>query len=452
MDGNGLHGNLTATQPSFMNIEQIKNRTLTVGVIGLGYAGLPVAVGYAQRGIHAIGVDINADHVALLNSGRTHTPDIPDSQVTPLVGAGLFRASTDYRDLSDADAVFICVPTPLSESSDPDNSYIIKAVESLVPHLKAGAAVILQSTTHPGATEELVLPRIAAQGGTVGTDFYVAFSPERVEPGNTKFGTENTPRVVGGITPACGELVGSLLQIITDEVVVVSDAKTAEMSKLMENTFRAVNIAYINEIALMCDKLGIDVWEVIRASASKPFGFMPFYPGPGIGGHCIPVDPEYLAWKMRTVGYETRFIRLAHAINTEMADHTVNLVIRALNRHRKALNGARVLALGVTYKPDVADIRESPSDPVIRKLLAMGADLVYHDPLAPTYKLHDGRVLTGLETLDTAALENADVVVILTAHRAYNYETIVRHAPLLVDTRNATGAFAATFPDKIVRL
>lgn len=435
-----------------MNIEQIERQEFTVGVIGLGYAGLPVAVAYAQKGIDAIGVDINAHHVARLNSGRTHTPDIPDSQIAPLVSAGLFRASTDYSDLRNADALFICVPTPLNESSDPDNSYIIKAIESLIPNLKAGAAIILQSTTHPGATEELVLPRIAARGGTVGVDFYIAFSPERVEPGNTKFGTENTPRVVGGITPACGEIVGALLQIITDEIVVVSDAKTAEMSKLMENTFRAVNIAYINEIALMCDKLGISVWEVIRASSSKPFGFMPFYPGPGIGGHCIPVDPEYLAWKMRTVGYETRFIRLAHAVNTEMADHTVNLVIRALNRHRKALNGARVLALGVTYKPDVADVRESPSEPVIRKLLAMGADLVYHDPLAPTYKLHNGDLLTGLETLDHTALENADVVVILTAHKAYDYEWIVQHAPLIVDTRNATGAWAKVAGDKLVRL
>lgn len=435
-----------------MNVEQIERRELTVGVIGLGYAGLPVAVGFAQKGIPAIGIDINASHVALLNSGRTHTPDIPDAQIAPLVEMGLFRASSDYQELQSADAIFICVPTPLNESSDPDNSYIVKAVESLVPHLKAGAAVILQSTTHPGATEELVLPRVAARGGNVGSDFHIAFSPERVEPGNTKFGTENTPRVVGGITAACGEVVGALLRLITDEVVVVSDAKTAEMSKLMENTFRAVNIAYINEIALMCDKLGINVWEVIRASASKPFGFMPFYPGPGIGGHCIPVDPEYLAWKMRTVGYETRFIRLAHAVNTEMADHTVNLVIRALNRHRKALNGARVLALGVTYKPDVADVRESPADPVIRKLIAMGADLVYHDPLASTYRLHDGQVLTGLETLDATALENADVVVILTAHRAYNYEFIVTHAPLIVDTRNATGAWAKAMADKIVRL
>jgi UDP-N-acetyl-D-glucosamine dehydrogenase len=435
-----------------MNHEQIERRDFTVGVIGLGYAGLPVAVAYAQKGIESIGVDINTRHVALLNSGRTHTPDIPDEQIAPLISAGLFRASTEYSDLAKADAVFICVPTPLSESSDPDNSYIIAAVESLIPHLKAGAAVILQSTTHPGATEELVLPRISARGGTVGVDFYVAFSPERVEPGNTTFGTENTPRVVGGITPACGAIVGALLQLITDEIVIVSDAKTAEMSKLMENTFRAVNIAYINEIALMCDKLGISVWEVIRASASKPFGFMPFYPGPGIGGHCIPVDPEYLAWKMRTVGYETRFIRLAHAINTEMADHTVNLVIRALNRQRKALNGARVLALGVTYKPDVADVRESPADPVIRRLLAMGADLVYHDPLAPTYKLHDERVLTGLETLDTTALESADVVVILTAHKSYDYEWIVRHAPLIVDTRNATGKWAGAAGDKIVRL
>lgn len=435
-----------------MDIEQIRTRDITVGLIGLGYAGLPLAVAFAEAGIEVVGVDINPSHVAQLNEGRSHTPDVSDAQLGPLVQAGIFRATTDYAHLSDADAILICVPTPLRKSHDPDISYIVHATEGLLPYLKDGALVVLQSTTYPGTTEEVLLPRLTERGGTVGKDFYLAFSPERVDPGNQHYTTRTIPRVVGGMTERCTALTVTLFEQVVEEVIAVSNPKTAEMTKLLENSFRAVNIGLANETALICERLGINVWEVIASAASKPFGFMPHYPGPGIGGHCIPVDPEYLAWKMRTLDYETRFIRLASEVNASMADHVVQLTSKALNGLRKPVNGARVLVLGVAYKAEVGDTRESPALPILMTLRDLGAEIVYHDPYAPTCELPDGTPLRSLPDLHSEDLGQADVVLILTAHRFYNWEGIVRHAPLIVDTRNATHAVRSHARGQIVCL
>lgn len=435
-----------------MNIEQIRARDITVGLIGLGYAGLPLAVAFAEAGIEVVGVDVNPTHVAQLNEGHSHTPDVADAQLGPLVQAGIFRATTDYTHLGDADAILICVPTPLRKSHDPDISYIVHATEGLIPYLKDGALVVLQSTTYPGTTEEVLLPRLIERGGTVGKDFCLAFSPERVDPGNQFYTTRTIPRVVGGMTERCTALTVTLFEQIVDEVIAVSNPKTAEMTKLLENSFRAVNIGLANETALICERLGINVWEVIASAASKPFGFMPHYPGPGIGGHCIPVDPEYLAWKMRTLDYETRFIRLASEVNASMADHVVQLTSKALNQLRKPVNGSRVLVLGVAYKAEVGDTRESPALPILMMLRDLGAEIVYHDPYASTCELPDGTPLHSLPNLQSEDLVQTDVVLILTAHRFYNWEGIVRHAPLIVDTRNATHAVRSHARGQIVCL
>jgi UDP-N-acetyl-D-glucosamine dehydrogenase len=406
----------------------------TVGIIGLGYAGLPMAVAFAEAGLPTIGVDLRADRLAELRAGRSYVGDIADATVAALVADGRLRATDDYAALADADAITICVPTPLSKTKTPDIAAIVGAIGALAPHLRPGQLVVLESTSYPGTTEEILRPAIEARGLVVGEDVFLAFAPERVDPGNPRFGTRNTPKLVGGVTDACRDLAVALYRTIVDEVVPVASPIVAETAKLLENTFRAVNVALANEMALMCQQLGVDVWAVIAAAATKPFGFMPFYPGPGLGGHCIPIVPHYLAWKLKTLGYEARFIALADEVNAAMPAHVVALVADALNDDAKALRGSRVLLLGITYKPDVADLRESPPLEVLRLLRAKGAAAAYHDPHVPDLEL-EGEQLTRI-TLDEAALREADCVVIATHHHAYDWAWVARHAKVLVDTRN----------------
>ncbi len=414
--------------------ERLATGRATVGIIGLGYAGLPMAVAFAEAGLPTIGVDLRADRLADLVAGRSYVGDIDDATIARLVANGQLCATADYAALAAADAITICVPTPLSKTKTPDIAAIVGAIESLAPQLRPGQLVVLESTSYPGTTEEILRPAIEARGLVVGEDVFLAFAPERVDPGNARFGTRNTPKLVGGVTDACRDLAVALYRTIVDEVVPVSSPIVAETAKLLENTFRAVNVALVNEMALMCQRLGVDVWEVIAAAATKPFGFMPFYPGPGLGGHCIPIVPHYLAWKLKTLGYEARFIALADEVNAAMPTHVVSLVADALNDDARALRGSRVLLLGITYKPDVADLRESPPLEVLRLLLAKGADAVYHDPHVSTLEL-EGEHLAGI-ALDAAALRDADCVVIATHHAAYDWAWVAEHARVIVDTRN----------------
>lgn len=420
--------------------ERIETRAATVGLVGLGYAGLPLAVAFAQAGFPVVGVDARPDRVAALRAGRSYLGDLPAATIAALVDAGRLTPTADYAALGDADAITICVPTPLSKTKAPDPGFIVAAIEALAPHLRPGQLVVLESTSYPGTTEELLRPAIEARGLVVGADVFLAFAPERVNPGDPAFGTRNTPKLVGGCTPACRDLAVALYQAIVDEVVPVSSPTVAETAKLLENTYRAVNVALANEMALMCARLGVDVWEVIAAAATKPFGFAAFYPGPGLGGHCIPVVPHYLAWKLKALGYEARFIALADEVNAAMPAHVVGLAQDALNDEGRALKGARVLVLGVAYKPGVADTRESPALEVLRLLRAKGADAAYHDPLVPAVEL-DSETLESV-VLDDAALAAADCVVVATDHPAYDWAWIARTARLVVDTRNATAGLA----------
>ncbi len=420
--------------------ERLLTGRATVGIIGLGYAGLPMAVAFAEAKLPTIGVDLRPDRIADIHAGRSYVGDIADATIARLTAAGTLRATDDYAALAEADAITICVPTPLSKTKTPDIAAIVGAIESLAPHLHPGQLVVLESTSYPGTTEEILRPAIEARGLVVGEDVFLAFAPERVDPGNARFGTRNTPKLVGGVTPACRDLAVALYRTIVDEVVPVSSPMVAETAKLLENTFRAVNVALVNEMAIMCQRLGVDVWEVIAAAATKPFGFMPFYPGPGLGGHCIPIVPHYLAWKLKTLGYEARFIALADEVNAAMPAHVVGLVADALNDDAKSLKGSRVLLLGITYKPDVADLRESPPLEVLRLLRAKGADAVYHDPHVPALAL-EGEHLESI-VLDAAALRDADCVVIATHHSAYDWAWVAQHARVLVDTRNVLAGIA----------
>lgn len=438
--------------PHLPLLQRLTARDFTVGIIGLGYAGLPLAVALGEAGFPVIGVDIDQAKIASLRAGQSPIEDLSSARLAPLIETPRLRVTDDYDTLRAADAVIICVPTPLRKSQDPDISAIIQATEGVAPRLSRGALVVLQSTTYPGTTNEIVLPRLQEARGTVGEDFFLAFAPERIDPGNKRYTLKNTPKLVGGVTPHCAEMAAALFETVVDEVITVSDPATAEMIKLLENTFRAVNIGLINETALICKRLGIDVWEVIAGAATKPFGFMPFYPGPGLGGHCIPVDPQYLSWKLRTLDYDARFIHLATQINAAMPEYVVALVAEALNSVRKAVNGSRVLVLGVSYKRDVGDVRESPALEIIRRLLDLGADLRYHDPYVPILALDDGRDLTSLAELTPEILESSDAVVIVTDHSRYNWEGIVRHAPLIIDTRNATHAVRHHARGRIVKL
>jgi UDP-N-acetyl-D-glucosamine dehydrogenase len=414
---------------------RIDNRRAHLAVLGLGYVGLPLAVEFAQAGFRVTGVDLDGARVRRLMVGRSYIKDVPTAQVRALVRAGRLVATTDFGVLRRADAVSICVPTPLSKQRDPDVSFIVDAVEQVKKHLHRGMLVILESTTYPGTTDELILPELSKTGLRVGRDFFLAFSPERVDPGNRVWQTRNTPKVVGGVTPLCTRMAVALYRQRLEHVVPVSSPQVAEMVKLLENTFRSVNIGLVNELALMCARLKIDVWEVIEAAATKPFGFMPFYPGPGLGGHCIPIDPFYLSWKARASGFEARFIELAGYINGQMPGHVVDLVVRALNQRGKAVRGSRVLILGVAYKADVDDTRESPSMDIMKTLEDRGARVEYSDPFVPRLDFLGRRMKS--TPLTPARLRRFDCAVIVTPHQAFPYGLILRHSRNVVDTRNA---------------
>jgi UDP-N-acetyl-D-glucosamine dehydrogenase len=416
-------------------IAKAERRQILFGIVGLGYVGLPLAVELARAGYRVLGFDVNPDVVEGLNRARSHVKDVTDAQLQQAMECGRFSATTDVSRLSEPDAISICVPTPLSKFKDPDVSFIVAATEAVKQRLRRGQAIILESTTYPGTTREIMLPALESTGLKVGKDFFLAFSPERVDPGNPSFGTRNTPKVVGGITADCQAVAVALYQPAIDTLVPVSTTEAAELVKLLENTFRSVNIGLVNEMAIVCDKLGVNVWEVIEAAATKPFGFMKFLPGPGLGGHCIPVDPHYLAWKMRGLNYKTRFIDLAGELNTEMPMFWVRKLSEALNSQGKAVQGASVLVLGVAYKRNVEDIRESPALDIIRLLEGQGAQVSYFDPHVPRFR-EDGRDFRSVE-LTPELVAAADCVMVVTDHSSVDYRMIKRQAKLVVDTRNA---------------
>jgi len=418
---------------------KIEDRTARVHVIGLGYVGLSLAVELAKAGFTVRGIDVDLERVTRLNGGQSYLVDISTETLAPLVADGRLTGTTEFDEVGQADALIICVPTPLRKTKEPDISFIVAALESLLPHLHQGQLLLLESTTFPGTTEEVILPRLESTGLVVGTDVFLAFSPERVDPGNRKFTTANIPKVVGGVTRSCTELASSLYRHVTVSVFEASSPRVAETAKLLENTFRSVNIALANELAFACRKIGVDPWEVIEAAATKPFGFMPFYPGPGIGGHCIPVDPLYLSWKVRLTGYEAQFIALADQINRAMPAHVVSLVTDALNDRGRAVRGASILVLGVTYKADVNDIRESPALEIVEMLARRGAQISYADPFTPQLAF-EGLKLSAVEP-SADVLAAADCVLILTSHSAFDYGEIGEKASLVVDTRNAMKEF-----------
>ncbi len=417
-------------------LAKIESRTACIGVVGLGYVGLPLALEFAKAGFKVIGYDVSEKVAKGLMSGKSHIQDVPSPEVARLVKAGKFEATSDESRMQEMDAVSIAVPTPLAKTRDPDMGYVLAAADAIGRNCRPGVVVILESTTYPGTTRELMQPKLEAAGLTVGDDVFLAFSPERVDPGNPLWNTKNTPKIVGGITPACTEIAIALYATCLDTIVPVSSTETAELVKLLENTFRSVNIGLVNEMAIVCDKLGVNIWEVIEAAATKPFGFMKFTPGPGIGGHCIPLDPHYLAWKMRTLNYKTRFIDLASEINSEMPAVVVRKVAQALNEEKKAVNGSRILVLGVAYKKDIADMRESPALDVIRLLESQGAKVLYHDPFVPKFN-EDGHEHASVPITDNE-ISSADAVVIVTDHSSVDYQRVVDLAGVVVDTRNAT--------------
>jgi len=415
-------------------IAKARDRSALIGVVGLGYVGLPLAVEFAEAGYRVLGVDVRQSVVDGIMAGCSHIPDVSSARIASLLEAGRLEATTDGKRLREADAISICVPTPLSKTRDPDVSYVLAATEMVKTILRPGQAVVLESTTYPGTTRELMLPSFSETGLVVGEDFFLAFSPERVDPGNERWTAHNTPKVVGGITEACRRVVMALYAPAIETLVPVSSTEAAELVKVLENTFRSVNIGMVNEMAIVCDKLGVDVWEVIEAAATKPFGYMKFLPGPGIGGHCIPIDPHYLAWKMRALNYKTRFVDIAGEVNSEMPHFWVRKIQDALNDASKSVKGSRVLVLGLAYKRNIGDVRESPALDIIRLLEAQGARVTYHDPHVPRFE-EDGRVRTSL-ALTAETLRVADCVVIATDHDAVDYNLVVAHAPRVVDCRN----------------
>jgi UDP-N-acetyl-D-glucosamine dehydrogenase len=429
--------------------ERILARGARVGVLGLGYVGLTEALELARAGFPVTGFDIDADRVAAVQAARSYLVDIDDAELAAVVRTGTLTATTDFQHLQAQDALLICVPTPLSKSKAPDLSFILSAVEAIRPRLRPGQLVILESTTYPGTTTEVVRPALEASGLRAGVDFHLCFSPERINPGDKAHPPRSIPRIVGGVSPVCADLAARLYRHVAPDVHTVSTPESAEMVKLLENTFRAVNIALVNEIALMSRALRIDVWEVIEAAATKPFGFMPFYPGPGLGGHCIPIDPLYLSWKARLAGFEPRFIDLAHQVNSAMPGVVVGAVADALNERRQPLNGARILVLGVSYKRDVNDVRESPALEIIRELERRSAVVEYHDPYVPHLEVA-GRARASAP-LEDARLAAADCVLIATDHSCIDYKRVADLAPLVVDTRNVFRGVALS-PDNIVRL
>lgn len=431
-------------------IAKFKDKSARVAVLGMGYVGLPFATVFAEAGFQVTGIDPIAEKMNLLNAGKSYIMDVPTEKVKNLVNSGKLKGTTDYSILSQIDAVAICVPTPLRQTGDPDLSFIVSAAEGISPYVHKGMVVVLESSTYPGTTRELVLPTLTEKSGLkVGEDIFVAFSPERVDPGREDWTTKNTPKVIGGMTKKCTEVSAAWYSQALDKVVPVSSTEVAEMAKLLENTFRMINIGFVNELALMCDRLGVDVWEVIDAAATKPFGFMKFLPGPGLGGHCIPIDPLYLSWKLRSLNYTARFIELASEINTNMPRFVISKVQDALNEHQKPIKGSKVLVLGAAYKPDIDDLRESPAIDVIRLLQQKGAEVSYHDPYIPQIK-HDGWTVKSIKNLDDG-IKTADCVVIVTNHKAYDYKALLNNAKLIVDTRNALGTSGMDNP-KVVRL
>lgn len=410
-----------------------------LGVVGLGYVGLPLAAEAVRHGIRVIGFDVDAEVVGGVNQGRSHIADLPGSAVASARERGLLEATTDMGRLAGCDVVSICVPTPLSKTRDPDISHVLAAAEAVAAVLREGQLIVLESTTYPGTTREVVLPILGRSGLEAGVDFHLCFSPERVDPGNEIWKTGNTPRIIGGVTPQCTEVGRAFYSRFVDEIVTVSSAEAAELAKILENAFRAVNIGLVNEMALIADRLGLDIWEVIEAAATKPFGFMKFTPGPGLGGHCLPVDPHYLSWKMRAMDYRTRFIEMASEINAEMPTFVVGKVRDALNGARKPVNGSRIVLLGVAFKKNVDDVRESPAMDILELLERDGAEVLYHDPHVPEWPTRDGRVLRS-RPLSGGLLEGADAVVIVTDHSAFDAREIYRRSPILVDARNATAS------------
>jgi UDP-N-acetyl-D-glucosamine dehydrogenase len=426
--------------------EKIQNRAARVGVIGLGYVGLPLAMEFAKAGFSVTGIDIQESKVSQLNGGHSYVQDVPADTLRKCITEGKFRATSDFSVISDLDTINIAVPTPLRKTKDPDMSYIVAACQATAKYLGPGKLVILESTTYPGTTDELVLPMLEGPGRKVGEDFFLCFSPERVDPGNAQYQTANIPKVVGGITPACTRLGALFYAQALEKVVPVSSTSVAEMVKLLENTFRMINIGLANEMALMCDRMGINVWEVIDAAATKPFGFMPFYPGPGLGGHCIPIDPFYLSWKTKQAGIEARFIELAGHINGQMPHFVVDKIQNALNEHSKPLKGSHVHVLGAAYKRNIDDVRESPALDIILLLERRGSRVTYSDPFVSNLRLDDHELIAQ-DPLTMAA--EADCVVVVTDHGAFDYAAIVHNAKLIVDTRNALKNYPS---DKVVRL
>ena len=417
-------------------LEKISARTLHVAVIGLGYVGLPLATTFAEHGFQVTGIDVDQQKVDMANQGKSYISDILSLSLQQVLETGRLHFSTDFSVLDTVDAISICVPTPLRKTRDPDISYIMAATQQVRKHLHPGQLIILESTTYPGTTDEVLLPELEATGHKVGKDFFLAFSPERIDPGNPKFGTHNTPKIVGGITPDCTELAQAFYGAAIEQIVPVSSAHVAEMAKLLENTFRAVNIGLVNEIAIICEKLGINVWEVIDAAATKPFGFMRFLPGPGLGGHCIPVDPHYLSWKLKTLDYNARFIQLAAEVNSSMPHYVVDKVNQALNEQRRCFHGATILILGVAYKSNVNDVRESPAIDIIQDLLERKAVVLYNDDYVPTLQLRDRTLYS--QPLTSGLLQAADCSVIITDHSYYDTRWIIQEARSIVDTRNIT--------------
>jgi UDP-N-acetyl-D-glucosamine dehydrogenase len=416
-------------------IKKLQNREARLGVLGLGYVGLPLAVGYAKAGFHVTGFDLDEGKVQQINAGKSYIIDISSEDLQGVVSSGHLTATTDFGHLRDIDSVNICVPTPLGKTRDPDITYIQAAVASIAASMHAGMLVILESTTYPGTTEEVILPLLEEQGFTVGEDFFLAFSPERVDPGNPTFNTINIPKVVGGVTANCTEVARTLYSQVMQTVVPVSSVRVAETVKLLENTFRSVNIGLVNEVALMCSAMDIDVWEVIEGAATKPFGFMPFYPGPGLGGHCIPIDPFYLSWKAKQAGSEARFIELAGQVNAAMPKHVVNLVSHALNARRQAVNGSKVLVVGVAYKAGIDDVRESPALDILEMLAELGAETAWHDPHVPALPA----AISGRRepVLDAVVASGFDVAVIVTPHPTVDHVALLQAGCVVVDTRNA---------------
>ena len=464
-----LHRDSTSEIAYAALLERIRHRQVTVTIVGLGRVGLPLAAAFVEAGFQVIGIDVDTSKVDSINKGESYGDDVPSETLTQLKSdwaplsqkepgyidpgpAGGLTATTDFDALANTDVVIVCVPTPLSKTRHPDLSYIISATEQIACRLRPGMLIVLESTTYPGTTEELLLPRLQHANGqslTAGTDFFLAFSPERIDPGRTDWTISNTPKIVGGVTGRCAELAKTVYECVVQQVVLVSCPKVAEMVKLLENTFRATNIALVNEIAIMCDRLGVDVWEVIEAAKTKPFGFMPFYPGPGLGGHCIPVDPQFLAWKLKTMDYNTRFIQLAEEINSGMPEYVMRKITDELNEDGKPLKGSRVLILGVAYKADVSDVRESPAINLIQLLRQKGAEVTYNDPYVMALDTDNGSVPKVDLTLER--LQNADCVVISTAHSSYDWKWIVDNSQLVVDTRNATGGIPGA-SGRLVRL